>query len=319
VFQEKVLQRLYQCSSKTKNVQNAGLGSPPGPVDEKSLVKLKANSNIIKGGEEKKPLLQRRLYTVCPPPDEFKTGGERSVAQCEPEDINSERNSAGKKVIILQRQRPRRRKRKTENPSSGVAGEERAEHAATPTPEPENPPGSPHEEERDASLSRNKKRKLKKRRRKEELRSLGLIPRTAAVEFTYRPEEGGTLGEEEELSGKQAADVLDFLQATQEIYFTDHSLCCYEITYCLYYYHLKTEVPQSFLKSLATGAVPAAQVALLYQLKSLVLLQDIERLKRALEEFQHNSVMPPGETSALCSLFKYWITDVLPVRKRELK
>nr|XP_015213591.1 PREDICTED: glutamate-rich protein 1 [Lepisosteus oculatus] len=310
VFQEKVLQRLYQCSPKTKNVQNAGLGSPPGPVDEKSLVKLKANSNIIKGAEEKKPLLQRRLYTVCPPPDEFKTGGERSVAPCEPEDINSERNSAEDAPQTSTGRRPRRRKRKTGNPSSGVAGEERAEHAATPTPEPENPPESPHQEERDASLSRNRKRKLKKRRRKEELRSLGLIPRTAAVEFTYRPEEGGILGqeEEEELSGRQAADVLDFLQATQEIYFTDRTAAA-----------SRTAVPQSFLKSLATGAVPAAQVALLYQLKSLVLLQDIERLKRALEEFQHNSVMPPGETSALCSLFKYWITDILPVRKQELK
>ncbi|MGH0120259.1 UNVERIFIED_CONTAM: hypothetical protein FKN15_060667 [Acipenser sinensis] len=47
------------------------------------------------------------------------------------------------------------------------------------------------------------------------------------------------------------------------------------------------------LNNLYTRTVPSSDVAVLYELKSLVLLQDIEMLKSALEEFQDNSMMPP--------------------------
>lgn len=65
-------------------------------------------------------------------------------------------------------------------------------------------------------ISRNKKRKLKKKRHKEKLLSLGLMPRAAALEFTYSRDE-----EEKEDSQRKAAEVSEFLKTTLEIYSSD--------------------------------------------------------------------------------------------------
>lgn len=70
-------------------------------------------------------------------------------------------------------------------------------------------------------ISRNKKRKLKKKRHKQKLLSMGLMPRAAALEFTYQKD-----GEEEEEEGQEederrAAEVSDFLRTTMEMYLSD--------------------------------------------------------------------------------------------------
>ena len=67
-------------------------------------------------------------------------------------------------------------------------------------------------------LSRNKKRKLKKKRHKEKLLSMGLMPRAAALEFTYKKDEEE--GEEED-NKRRAAELSDFLRTTAEIYMSD--------------------------------------------------------------------------------------------------
>lgn len=64
-------------------------------------------------------------------------------------------------------------------------------------------------------ISRNKKRKLKKKRHKQKLLSMGLMPRAAALEFTYQKD-----GEEEE-DERRAAEVSDFLRTTMEMYLSD--------------------------------------------------------------------------------------------------
>lgn len=66
-------------------------------------------------------------------------------------------------------------------------------------------------------ISRNKKRKLKKKRHKEKLLSMGLMPRAAALEFTYTRDEE----EEERNDETTAAEVSDFLRTTLEIYTSD--------------------------------------------------------------------------------------------------
>lgn len=68
-------------------------------------------------------------------------------------------------------------------------------------------------------ISRNKKRKLKKKRHKEKLLSMGLMPRAAALEFTYKKD--GDVEDEKEDSDRRAAEVSDFLRTTMEICMSD--------------------------------------------------------------------------------------------------
>lgn len=67
-------------------------------------------------------------------------------------------------------------------------------------------------------ISRNKKRKLKKKRHKEKLLSMGLVPRAAALEFTYQRD--GEEDEEED-NERRSAELSDFLRTTMEIYMSD--------------------------------------------------------------------------------------------------
>lgn len=71
-------------------------------------------------------------------------------------------------------------------------------------------------------ISKNKKRKMKKKRQKEKKRAAGLVTSTTSVDFTYQPDKNS----KEEAAGLKDIDektdsILDFLQATQQIYFTD--------------------------------------------------------------------------------------------------
>lgn len=74
-----------------------------------------------------------------------------------------------------------------------------------------------HVDEAGEQMSKNKKRKLKKKRHKEKLLSMGLMPRAAALEFTYQKD----VEEEEEDNERRAAEVSDFLRTTMEIYMSD--------------------------------------------------------------------------------------------------
>ncbi|MGH0138532.1 UNVERIFIED_CONTAM: hypothetical protein FKN15_046426 [Acipenser sinensis] len=51
-----------------------------------------------------------------------------------------------------------------------------------------------------------------------------MIPKSMAVEFTYQPGESSSEDEDLDATERKAAEVLDFLQATQEIYFADREL-----------------------------------------------------------------------------------------------
>ncbi|KAL8172803.1 UNVERIFIED_CONTAM: hypothetical protein K2H54_021896 [Gekko kuhli] len=105
------------------------------------------------------------------------------------------------------------------------------------------------------------------------------------MDFTYKPErEEGTNLEEVH---KKTDDVLDFLQATQEIYFSDKRSKCEAPS-------MNPESVYEILQHLQSHRMAVSDVTLLHQMKSLVLLQDVERLKGAIEEFQIYSAMPPG-------------------------
>ncbi|NXN12256.1 ERIC1 protein, partial [Indicator maculatus] len=159
-------------------------------------------------------------------------------------------------------------------------------------------------------ISKNKRRKMKKKRRKEKMRAAGLVTKTTSVDFTYQPDKNNR----EEAAGLKGIDekadsILDFLQATQQIYFADNkSAGCSAVN---------AATAQQLLQSLESRTISSSDVTLLHQLKSLVLLHDIDRLKDALKQFKEQAMMPPDHTKIVTSLFHYWITDILPVKNRK--
>ncbi|XP_023850521.1 glutamate-rich protein 1 isoform X1 [Salvelinus sp. IW2-2015] len=314
VFQSKVLQRLYPLPPKPEKEPSS---SPPEFVLEKSSVKQKVGLEVgtITGDEGIIPSSTqpgRRMYTVVAPPAEYKTGAEGSVTLSQPACINTVEDPADENTHESegegerQRLRRKRRKRKgTTAPGGGtVAGQATDSNPGDPTMAP-----TPTEKEGER-LSKNKRRKLKKKRHKEKLLSLGLMPRAAALEFTYQREGNGQEDEDEEMKQRRAAEVMDFLRTTQEIYVSDRSLPAGRL-------HVSSVVVEGLLTSLSNGTFPPPVLAQLHSLKSLVQQQDTERLAKALQELQNSSTMSPSEATAVVSLFQYWITDILPLQRQK--
>ncbi|NWI00040.1 ERIC1 protein, partial [Tichodroma muraria] len=136
-------------------------------------------------------------------------------------------------------------------------------------------------------ISKNKKRKMKKKRQKEKKKAAGLVTRTSSVDFTYQPDKDN----KEEVAGlkdisEKADSILDFLQATQQIYFADKKSECRDAA-------VNSATAQELLQCLELRTISSSDVIHLHQLKTLVLLQDIERLKDALKQFQEQSMMSP--------------------------
>lgn len=73
-----------------------------------------------------------------------------------------------------------------------------------------------------SKISKNKRRKMKKKRQKEKMRAAGLLTKTTGVDFTYQPDKSNREGAAALKDTDEKADsILDFLQATQQIYFAD--------------------------------------------------------------------------------------------------
>lgn len=305
VFKEKVLKRLYPFPSENNNKpKTSGTVTAVSKLDQKTNEEFKpCKSSSSIGSDVQASSVQRKQYTVSLPPDDYTIGVEKYSEPNEPEAINSEDDTAEEGTPEKIQRRRKRKKRKIGNSSQEKGDAGGGDTVAKQDKEKQN---------LTVKVSKNKKRKLKKKRHKEKLRSAGMIPKSMAVEFTYQPGESSSEDEDLDATERKAAEVLDFLQATQEIYFADRTSPVSEPM-------VPPATVGGILNNLYTRTVPSSDVAVLYELKSLVLLQDIEMLKSALEEFQDNSMMPPEEATAICSLFSYWITHILPMRKQELK
>lgn len=115
-----------------------------------------------------------------------------------------------------ERRRRRRRKRKSPHPpQSGDAGAVQAGKVV------EEEPSETAEDGGEESLSKNRKRKLKKKRHQDKLRSMGLIPRASALEFTYKKVGGGADDSEEDFDENRATEVSAFLRTTMKLYASD--------------------------------------------------------------------------------------------------
>lgn len=187
VFQSKVLQKLYPAAAYKLE---ESIATPHLDALAKKTAVKRAIQGHSSGGNTSTAV--KRVYTVLPPPADYKTNSEISVPHSEPvnllsaedPDENSADGSSDQPAEEPEEKKRRRRRRKrkdaalTLNQTAVNEGEER--------------------------LSKNKKRKLKKKRHKEKLLSMGLVPRTAAIEFTFQRDRSRPAEGEEEEGGSQS-------------------------------------------------------------------------------------------------------------------
>ncbi|XP_028578232.2 glutamate-rich protein 1 isoform X1 [Podarcis muralis] len=310
VFRKKVLERLFPTPVPPGVASSSAESStaPRSPVLEQggpeSTTILQQQSSLP--GEKRVSLPPRKMYTVNPPPGDYvpAANNEPSNGSSESEDSDAntpEENDQGQP----QRKRTRRRKRKNvlQNPDNLHGGQTKCgkhENLIEDNLQLRHTDG--------ANLSRNKKRKIKKKRQKEKMRAAGLLTKPTGIDFTYKPEREERTDFEE--ADSNVDGILDFLQAAQEIYFSDKRSKCAESA-------VNSESVQEVLQSLESRSMPLSDVTLLREMTSPVFLQNVEKLKAAVEEFHTKSVMPPDHAKAISSLFLYWITDILPGKNRK--
>ncbi|NXD14381.1 ERIC1 protein, partial [Nothocercus nigrocapillus] len=301
VFIKKVLKRLYaetssssavHTSSEEKEAVLGNLGSKSEEKDLENAQTLSADASTsgdthcksLQGNDNTIPP-PRRIYTVDLPPEGYVAVAVdiNNVSVSEKSD-NSADSAEEEYQGQTKRKRVRRRKQKSnlQNPNN-LQGEQ-TESGIQKTLLQDN---LQLQQIDSPKISKNKKRKMKKKRQKEKMRAAGLLTKTTGVDFTYQPdknssEEGADLKDIDE----KAQSILDFLQATQQIYFADSKSECKDPA-------VNSAAVQELLQDLESRTVASSDVTLLHQLKSLVLLQDIARLRNALQEFQERSLMPP--------------------------
>ncbi|NWH30825.1 ERIC1 protein, partial [Chloropsis hardwickii] len=324
VFLAKLLKRLYgetsssslvQTSSREEEValENLGSKSKEKNLDNVQISSADASTSTntpCKSFQDNDDTVMspRRVYTVDLPPEGFVAVTPDALSNAVSENSGTSADSTEEEYQgQTKRKRIRRKKQKSSLQISSNFHGEQTDLGMQETVVQDN---LQLQQTDGPKLSKNKKRKMKKKRQKEKKRAAGVVTKTTSVDFTYQP--GKNNKEEAGLKdiGEKADSILDFLQATQQIYFTDKKLECRDAA-------VNSATAQELLQCLESRTISSSDVTHLHQLKSLVLLQDIERLKDALKQFQEQSTMSPDHAKVAISLFHYWITDILPVKNRK--
>ncbi|XP_026177742.1 glutamate-rich protein 1 isoform X2 [Mastacembelus armatus] len=286
VFQSKVLQKLYPAAPKLQRET-----SPPHTVEalvKKKDARIKVCHEETASGDagqaESAANPRKRMYTVLPPPADYNTHPEKSFTLPRLESINNAEDPAEESVHDgdkldqdkeeeEQKQKRKRWKRKTnlhQDPGQGEA----ATLCESSTCQSHTP-----EDEEGVHMSRNKKRKLKKKRHKEKLHSMGLMPRAAPLEFTYQKD--GKAEEGEEDNERRAAELLDFLRTTMEIYMSDFSVNTNKVLFL-------DGTVDDLLSRISRGK-DTSVLKQLCSLKDFVQQKETDRLEKALKELYNNS------------------------------
>ncbi|NWY58031.1 ERIC1 protein, partial [Chionis minor] len=326
VFIGKVLKRLYaEPSSSPAHIssredeavlRNLGPNSKEKNLDNVQTSSANASTSTdtpcksFQGGDNT-VLSPRRMYTVSLPPEGYVAVTPDAISISVSENSDSSTDSTGKPEYQGQtkRKRVRRKKQKNSLQNSNNLHGEQTESGMQETLVQDN---LQLQQIDSPKISKNKKRKMKKKRQKEKMRAAGLVTKTTSVDFTYQPDKNNREEAVKSLKhiDEKADSILDFLQATQQIYFADNKSESMDSA-------VNSATAQELLQCLESRTISSSDVILLHQLKSLVLLQDIERLKDALKQFQEQTMMSPDHTKIVTSLFHYWITDILPVKNRK--
>ncbi|KAF6717901.1 hypothetical protein FQA47_024943 [Oryzias melastigma] len=308
VFQSKVLQKLYPAPpTSEKQTSTPSIEA----LAKTTYVKRKTSSdNLISEDAGKRRSTvnpSRKMYTVLPPPPGHSIHLEAcgSLPQLEVDgDIDpaekhrheSSEESDGYTETNERKRRRRKKKRQAESPpGSGKDGAVATSESST---------SQAPVEQRGECSSKNRKRKLKKKRHKEKLKSMGQMPRAAALEFTFQ--------QVEEDNSRRTADLLDFLKKTAEICLSDPSQQRNQLL------QLSASV-DDLVDSIASGSKADSVMEQLFCLKTFAEQNKTENLENALKELRNNPVLTAEETAAVISLFQYWLTDILPMQAEETR
>uniref|UniRef100_A0A8D0GJJ5 Glutamate rich 1 n=1 Tax=Sphenodon punctatus TaxID=8508 RepID=A0A8D0GJJ5_SPHPU len=298
VFIKKVVKRIFPVTHSPPHVHvSRGLEerivrSPDSKPEQKASETVEGSSECTSSSGNRSEILPpRKLYTVSLPPDDYApvTYGDTNSRKSESSEDAAEEDCQGQP----KKRRIRRKKQKnTLQTPDNLHGEQtdsgKHENLIQDNIQLQCTDGP--------KLSKNKKRKMKKKRQKEKMRAAGMLTKTTGLDFTYQPEKGSSKeGVDFEDVDKKADGILDFLQATQEMYLSDSKSKCADSAVSL-------EAAQKIFQHLESRSMSSSDMTLLHQLKSFVLLQDVERLKGGLEEFQEYSMMPPGMYSLIIIL-----------------
>ncbi|KAM7173860.1 glutamate-rich protein 1 isoform 2-T3 [Macrochelys suwanniensis] len=319
VFIGKVLKRLFAATPSTSQVpvpsgEEMILKNPTSDPQQKDSENAQAPSECASSPGRENEILLPRLYTVSLPPDGYVPGNPRTDSPTNAE--NSESSDDAADVLACstiladgaaqvyeffyieedshrqpKRRRIRRKKRKNTVGNPDNLHAEQTESGKHETLFQDN---LQMQQTDGRKLSQNKKRKMKKKRQKEKMRAAGLLTKTTGVDFTYQPEKDNSEGVDFKDIYEKADGILDFLQATQEIYFADNKSKCTDSA-------MSSATVQEILQHLESHSMASSDVTLLHQMKSLVLLQDTERLKGILEQFQEHSMMLSGSHLIQCT------------------
>ncbi|KAL1773028.1 hypothetical protein HispidOSU_014712 [Sigmodon hispidus] len=316
VFTEKVLKRLFPVSigQDKRTPQTPALETPPKNVTPEAVQPTHAQ-RLTDGDVKIQP--ERRLYTVSLPPPGY-TPTLPEPASCADSENASSGGDAEEPDLHDQPKRKRIRKRKSKKNiksfSDAVLKQAGLETQAGLLQETTNPQCA-----YTPTMSKNKRKKLKKKLQLRRKREAGLVPKAVGVTFMYQPEsssEGDVedqrgsdpTQEDIELASTKADAVLSFLKSTQEIYFYDDTSKDIDPAVCI-------ETAEELLHLLESRSMSPSDVLILDHMKTLLLLQDTERLQSALKMFPEHCLMPPDHARIITAFFNYWITHILPEKK----
>ncbi|XP_023373332.1 glutamate-rich protein 1 [Otolemur garnettii] len=340
VFVEKVLQKLFPSVPRVqekKELQAPAVNNPPKNVISESM-RAEHVQPLTDG--DTKAQSGRRLYTVSLPPEGYVPSVPEPHHGQHPENISSSESSEDQDLHDLPKRRRIRKRKSKKNPKSTYIEQAQLEkHQCLLREElqPQHTDGP--------TISKNKKRKLKKKQQIKRKKAAGLAAKASGVSFMYQPEESSsdregagdvegqvapeaqdfptmdakepdsTGASEEDATDASEEDVritcektesiLKFLKSTQEIYFYDGISKDPDSAVCV-------ETTEELLNHLESRRLPPSDVFILDHMKTLLLLQDIERLRSALEVFPEHCTMPPEHARVITAFFNYWITNVLP-------
>nr|XP_026236034.1 glutamate-rich protein 1 isoform X1 [Urocitellus parryii] len=333
VFVEKVLKRLFPnvpSGQEKETPQLLPLETPfRKTISEK--VEHKRIHHLTDGDIKIQP--ERRLYTVSLPPEGYvpclpepssRTDSESASSGPDAEDQDPHGQSKRRRI------RKHKSKKKFKNPNNvhiELAELEKQQNLLQQIqPQPTDGP----------IMSKNKKRKLKKKRQIRRKKAAGVVSRATGVSFLYQPEESGseqddlrgatrgvqhckeaasaeasqeedaaTTQEDFEIHSRKAEGILNFLKSTQEIYFYDGVARDADSA-------VSAESAKELLTCLESRSMSPSDVSILDHMRTLLLLQDTERLEHALEMFPEHCMMPPDHARVISAFFNYWITHIFP-------